>query len=61
MTGFDFTEQFANMGENWVLEGTYGAYGYFGFATSDFSSYQGNELRNWMDLMMPKFLNKMGD
>ena len=54
--GYDSSEAFANLGENWVL-GTSGIDPeHFGFA----DNIAGQNLNNWMNWMMPTFLSNMG-
>jgi len=53
--GYDSSEAFANLGQNWVLDATNVDVGNSGFK-GDF----GDTLRNWMNTNMPTFLKNMG-
>ena len=54
LEGYNFTEAFANIGQNWVLEANF---------DPDFTGFigdYGDDLRNWMNNNMPIFLGRMG-
>jgi hypothetical protein len=54
LVGFDWTEQFANMGENWILGDIDPAN--FGFASNEY----GDALEGWMNNHMPALLGNLG-
>jgi RHS repeat-associated protein len=56
LPGYDWTEQFANMGQNWVLEDTGYDPDHYGFKNNAY----GLDLRDWMDDYFEFFLDNMG-